>query len=93
MPEELLQSLVALATDNGIEYNEEQWQRSEPIVRAILRGLVARDIYENASYFRAIAPLNKDFQEALRLINDPERYNALLRGQPVEEARPTAEAQ
>lgn len=93
VPEELLQSLVALATDNGIEYNEEQWQRSEPIVRAILRGLVARDIYENASYFRAIAPLNKDFQEALRLINDPERYNALLRGQPQDEPRPAAEVQ
>ena len=43
-----------------------------------MKGLLCRDLYENGSYFRALAPLSKDFNEALRLINDTGRYNRLL---------------
>lgn len=78
MPAELTDSLIARATEAGIEFNEEQWNRSRPTVEAIMKGLLCRDLYENGSYFRALAPLSKDFNEALRLINDSERYKLLL---------------
>lgn len=79
IPEELEQTIISRATDEGIEFNEEQWNRSKPLLDAIFKGLIARDLYENGSYYRAIAPLNKDFQAALQLINDPVRYSGLLR--------------
>ncbi|MDE6206216.1 MAG: S41 family peptidase [Muribaculaceae bacterium] len=78
VPEDFMSSLIAKATDAGIEYNEEQYQRSLPLMTAIIKGLIARDLYENASYFRHIAPLNKDYLEALRVIHDPSRYNRIL---------------
>jgi len=78
MPAELTDNLIARATEAGIEFNEEQWNRSRPTVEAIMKGLLCRDLYENGSYFRALAPLSKDFNEALRLINDSERYKLLL---------------
>lgn len=82
VPEALVQSLFKAGEEAKVEYNEEQWQRSSPLVYAIVKGLLARDLYENGSYFQAITPINKDFQAALKLINDPERYDRLLKGLP-----------
>ena len=76
----MIADLRRRADEAKIEFNEEQWERSRPLILAIMKGIIARDLYENASYFRAISPFNQDFQEALRLINDPDRYNALLKG-------------
>lgn len=79
IPAELTDALFARAEEAGIEFNQEQWERSRPTVEAIMKGLLCRDLFENGSYFRALAPLSKDFNAALRLINDPERYDELLR--------------
>lgn len=78
IPETLLQDLVNRGTAAGVEYDAEQWERSKPIIEAIMMGLLTRDLYEDGSYFRPISRLNPDFQEALRLINDAERYNSLI---------------
>ncbi|MDE6133946.1 MAG: S41 family peptidase [Muribaculaceae bacterium] len=78
--DEITDDLRRRADEAGIEYNSEQWDRSRPLVLAIMKGLIGRDLYEGASYFRPISKLNPDFQEALRLINDPDRYDSLLRG-------------
>ena len=80
LPQEITDNLIKLGTDQKIEYNEEQWLRSKPLIEAILKGLVARDLYENASYFRHLAPLSKEFNAALELISDRKRFNELLRG-------------
>ena len=81
VPESLLQKLIDAGTEADIEYNPEQWERSKPIVTAIMSGLLARDLYEDGSYYYPLSRLNKDFLEALSLINDPERYERLLKGE------------
>lgn len=80
VPESLVEKLISRATDEGIEFNSEQWERSKPLAEAIMKGIIARDLYENGSYYRSVAGLNKDYLEALSLINDPDRYNSLLLG-------------
>lgn len=80
MPEELLNRLVSRALDDGIEFRPDDWERSKPMIEAIMTGLMGRDLYENASYYRHLTKFSNEFNEALRLINDPERYNALLKG-------------
>lgn len=44
--------------------------RAARIYRAMLKGLMARDLYDNGSYVRATNPLNPVYEEALRLISD-----------------------
>ena len=72
--------LIAAGEKEGIEFNEEQWQRSRPYVLALIKGLLARDLYEDSSVFRFLNPLLPEYQEALRLINDTPRYQSILRG-------------
>lgn len=80
VPDALTDDLIARATTEGIDFDQEQWERSAPMIKAVLKGLISRDLYDQGSYYRAISELVPDFREALQLINDPERYNALLSG-------------
>lgn len=81
VPQELIDRLIKSGEESEIKFNEEQWNRSQPIVKAVLKGLLARDLYEDGSYYRPLSLLNKDFSEALSLINDEKRYNKLIRGE------------
>lgn len=76
----LTQQLIDNATEKGIEFNQQMWDRSAPLIKGAIKGLMSRDLYEKGSYFRGLSPLNKDYGEALRLINDTDLYNNLLRG-------------
>lgn len=78
---EILATLVALGDKEGVEYVESQYNESLPLMTVILKGLIGRDIYDIATYYKIVYPLlNDEYIEALRLINDPARYDALLRG-------------
>lgn len=80
IPQTLIDQLLKAAGDAGIEFKEEQWERSRPLVEAVIKGLVARDLFEDGSYYQAVAPLIPDYVRALELINDQSRYNSLLQG-------------
>lgn len=77
--EPMLDALVAVGVTEGVEENKEQLALSDPLIRAIVKALVARDLFENGSYYRVINPLfNPIYIRALELINDPARYDNIL---------------
>ncbi|MDE6300342.1 MAG: S41 family peptidase [Muribaculaceae bacterium] len=78
--EEMTKGLIARGETDGVKFNQEQWNTSRPLLEAILRGLMTRDLYENGIYVRSTHPLSPEFREAHSLINDPERYYRLLKG-------------
>jgi len=80
---QLEQELFEVAEKEGLPFNEEQWQRSGVYIRAMLKGLMARDLYDNGSYVRATNPYNPVFVEALLLVSDPHRYGKLIRGKQL----------
>ena len=43
-----------------------------------IKALIARDLYDMTEYFQVINDDNESFQEALRLINDEQRYEKEL---------------
>ena len=78
VPDALVDRLISAGNDAGILYNEEQWERSKTLVKAIIKGLIARDLYTDGSYYRPLSRLSKDFGKALEVINDPAVYNSIL---------------
>lgn len=66
---EMLSDLYSLAEKEGVEPNEGQANLSAPLFRMILKGLIGRDIYENATYFKVYNRFDPIFGEAYRLIN------------------------
>ncbi|MDO5394512.1 MAG: S41 family peptidase [Bacteroidales bacterium] len=74
----LVDGLVAAGEKAEVKLNEEQLATSRPILEAIMKGLLERDLYDNGSYMRAINPLSNEFKAALRIISDPGEYGRLL---------------
>lgn len=77
---ELMQGVIDLGKKEGVEYNEEEYNRSRPILEAIVKGLIGRDIYEQATYSKVVSPFDPIFSEAIAIINDPQEYNSYLTG-------------
>ncbi|MDR1525064.1 MAG: S41 family peptidase [Tannerella sp.] len=76
----LLQELLAMAEEEKIEFNEEQFNKSKELISLQLKALIAQNLFDMSEYFQIINEKNDSYLEALRIINDNERYNAILRG-------------
>lgn len=75
-----IDGIIEQGTAAGVPFNQGQWNTSKDILLAIFKGLMTRDLYENGIYVRSTNPLSNDFNEAVKLINDPKRYYRLLEG-------------
>ncbi len=67
---DMIEDVVAKASADGIERNDEQLQRSRPVIEAIIKGYLARDIYEDGTYVRATNPLDPVFNKAVEVLNN-----------------------
>lgn len=70
--------LIETARAEGLEPTDEDLERSGRLIAAMLKGLMARDLYPDGTYMQCVNPLNPVFNQALDLILDPEAYNRLL---------------
>lgn len=77
--EAMLQELFDLATQEGIDFDEEQAQLSEELFTMIIKALIGRDIYDSATYFKIYNRYDPIFNSAYELINSQE-YDELLKG-------------
>lgn len=80
VPETLLQEIIEMATEEKIEYNEEQFNHAKPLLMLQLKALIARDMFEMNEYFEIMNDVNDSLQAALRILNDTEEYEKTLRG-------------
>ncbi len=74
---EMLDQLNELAKKEGVDYDAEQAQQSAPLFAMIIKALIGRDIYDNATYFKVYNTHDPIFSEAYRLIKSPD-YDRLL---------------
>lgn len=69
---------------DSVKLDEEQYRTSENLLRLVLKGLIARDVFSDpGAYTYILRHRNNDLEAALSVINDERRYNDLLqRGNP-----------
>ena len=77
--DEMMRDLIALGEQDSVKFDEEKYRTSEQLIKAIAKGLIARDVYsDQGAYSIIINHRNKDVQEAYEVLNDRERYVRLL---------------
>ncbi|MCM1076117.1 MAG: S41 family peptidase [Bacteroides sp.] len=76
---EIMTALIERGKKDGVEFNEKDYERSRPILEAIVKGLIGRDIYEQATYSKVIAKFDPIFTEAIEIITNPAEYDSYLR--------------
>ena len=77
--DKLLKELISFAEKDKVEYNEEQFKKSEPLIKEQLKALIARDLFDMTAYYRVMNQFNDSYSKALEIINDPQKYNTLLK--------------
>lgn len=80
--QEMLDKVIQMGKDAGIEYNEEEFNRSKPLFEMIIKALLGRDVYDSATYFKVYNEHDPIFKEAVRLIGSDD-YPLLLGPGPV----------
>jgi len=76
--DEILNDLVAAATEAKIEYNEEQFTTAKPLIKTQLKAAMARDFFEDNEYYQVHNEINESYKEALRIISDDALYNKII---------------
>ena len=69
--------LYAMAEKDGVKPDSGQQKQSEPIFKMILKALIGRDIYDNATYFKVYNTFDPIFRKAFEIINSDE-YDRIL---------------
>lgn len=76
----MINRLIAIAAKDSVIYNPEQYEISKKMIEAVTKGLIGRDLFDSGTYQMVTNPLNPIFTEAIGLIEDKQRYDAILTG-------------
>ena len=77
--DEMMRDLIAMGEQDSVKFDETKYRTSEHLLKAIVKGLIARDSYgDQSAYSVIINHRNRDLQAAIAVLNDPERYQRLL---------------
>ena len=74
---EMIDALLRSADKEGVERNDEEAAKSRELFEMVIKGLIGRDVYDNATYFKVYNNYDPIFREALRIINSDD-YDRLL---------------
>ena len=74
-----MDELVELGKNDSIPFNEEEFRRSEQLMRLQIKALIARDLFDMSEYYQVINDINDSLIEALSIINDEKRYQSILK--------------
>jgi len=75
--EPMMQEFFAMAEEEGVKKNDEEYALSESLVKTILKALIGRDAFESATFFKVYNREDPIFRDALKLIESQE-YESLL---------------
>lgn len=76
--DDIINSMMQLAKEEEVEFNEEQYNTSIPLIKAQLKALIARDLWEMNEYFQVINETNESIIQALELLGNGE-YEKILK--------------
>ena len=70
LTEPMIQRLTDEATKAGITYHEEQYRKSEPLLKLQLKALIARDLWDMNEYYHTINAVDESVKKALELLKE-----------------------
>lgn len=65
-----MDDVLALAGKENVEFDEEQYSKSLPLIKAQLKALIARDLWDMSEYFQVINRTDHIVQQALQVMEE-----------------------
>ncbi|MGL5272306.1 MAG: S41 family peptidase [Phocaeicola sp.] len=77
--DDVLKQTVDMATSMGVEYHEEEYQTSLPLLKLQLKGLIARDLWDMNEYYQVMNSINQSVLKAQELLLEPDFESLLIK--------------
>lgn len=74
----ILNQIREMAEKEGVAYDEEQFRKSEYLIRLQLKAIIARDMWSVNEYYRIMDEENESLQRAIRILNTEGEYEKIL---------------
>ncbi|MFD1188096.1 S41 family peptidase [Pontibacter rugosus] len=71
--EKMLQEIVQMAREAGVDYNDAEFKRSKNLLRNNLKAFIARSVYGNDGFFPVLHQTDEELQQALKHFNRAQR--------------------
>lgn len=78
--DDIISRLKSIAGENEVNWNEEEFTKSQQLISVQLKALIARDLYDSSAFYQIINDENDIYLEGLKIISDDKRYMELLQG-------------
>ena len=75
---ELLDEMKEMAEQEGIVYDDEQYNLSKDLISLQLKALIARDIWSMNEYYRIMDAENEALQRAIQILQSADAYDQIL---------------
>jgi len=73
-----IEGLKAAGEKNGVKFDQAQYDVSAPEIRRVMKGLVARDLWDMSEYFMVVNEDDMALKRALDVLDDEVMYETLL---------------
>jgi carboxyl-terminal processing protease len=77
--ESMIDDFKKFAEKEGVEWNDEQFERSEPLVKLQLKALIARNEWDMEDYYQVVLREDKVVKKAMEILNDTNQYRKILK--------------
>lgn len=79
-----IETLKAAGEKNRVKFDQAQYDISAPELKRVMKGLVARDLWDMNEYYKVVNEDDYAIRRALSILTDPVLYNRML-GYPKEQ--------
>ena len=76
--QDFVNGLKKAAEDAKVEWNDEQFNRSEKFLLLQIKALIARNVWETQQYYQVMASSDPGVQKAIEILNDNKAFNKIL---------------
>ncbi len=77
--QDLVNGLKAAAEEAKVEWNDEQFKRSEKFLLLQIKALIARNVWETQQYYQVMSSADSGVQKALEVLGSEKTYKNLLK--------------
>lgn len=74
----MLADFKKMAEKKEVEWDDEQFQRSEPWVMMQIKALIARNVWDIDKYYQVVLKEDKVIEKAIQVLENKKEYDRLL---------------
>ncbi|MEL7145875.1 MAG: S41 family peptidase [Bacteroidota bacterium] len=73
--DKMLKDLIKLGKSNKLEFNKQQFEQSQDLIKCYVKAYIARGIWDNQGFFPVYNESNEIYQQALKLFGEAEKLS------------------